>query len=222
MAPVASASKPASLATDSASCPPKLVEVRPTVSRYATIGEAAKKLASSVRDAPIDLKSAVEERDVLFFEVPFGYVHESVTLRSNVAAVIVSQPRVVVIPGLFDVAHGLPGRRCGPVQGSQGVAIALRGGIAHVRVLRAGVGDAPTLPSQPFRGSDEGCASSESYRIEDHFVDLVGGKHLLALRQSFVGPLFGSRAPLPGVPFEAFVVDEGGVEVNACTYGWND
>jgi hypothetical protein len=222
MALIASASKPARSGTDALSCPPKLVEVRPAVSRYATIGEAAQKLASSVRDAPVDLKTAVKERDVSFFEVPFGYVHESVTLRANVAAVIVSRSRVVAIPGLFEVAHGLPGRRCGPVQGSQGVAIAIHGGIAHVRVLRAGVGDAPTLPSQPFSGSDEGCAASESYRIEDHFVDLVVGKHLLALRQSFVGPLYGSRAPLPGLSFEAFVVDEGGVEVNACTYGWND
>jgi len=221
MGPVASASKHARSATDAPSCPSKLVEVRPTVSRYATIGEAAKKLASSVRDAPVDLKTAVKERDVSFFEVPFGYVHESVTLRANVAAVIVSQPRVVAIPGLFEVTHGLPDR-CGAAQGSQGVAIALRGGIAHVRVLRAGVGDAPTLPSQPYSGADEGCATSESFRIEDHFVDLVVGTHLLALRQSFVGPLYGSRAPLPGVSFEAFVVDEGGVAVDACTYGWND
>lgn len=230
VAPTASASASASVAPPPPqvpSCPEKLVEAKPSVVRYASLAEAAKKLKTTLPNHTTDLKAAAKERgDAFFFEVPFGYYHESSTLRSDVAAVMVVAPAVIAMPGLFELAHPMPGP-CGNGHQSEGLGLAVVGGVAHVRVLRAGVNDVPTLPPEKYTGDESGCGTTQTYRIEDHFVDVKSGEHLLALGQSFVGPAYGALHE-PGVPFEVFKVIEASadtsphLEAGECTWFWND
>lgn len=232
VAPVASVSaRPAASALTAASvappppqvpsCPEKLVEAKPSVVRYASLAEAAKKLKTTLPNHTTDLKAAAKERgDAFFFEVPFGYYHESSTLRSDVAAVMVVAPAVIAMPGLFELAHPMPGP-CGNGHQSEGLGLDVVGGVAHVRVLRAGVNDVPTLPPEKYTGGQPNCSNTQTYRIEDHFVDVKSGEHLLALAQSFVGPVYGGVHE-PGVPFDAFKVVDGRLEAGECSWFWND
>lgn len=217
--PVVSASPHPPAAGDAR--PTRLVEVRPPVVAYASLGKAAEALRSPLPDHAVDLLEAAGLHETFFFEIPFGHFHESSTLRSRVAAVFVRGSRVVAMPGLLEVAHPMPSS-CGVGRQGEGIAIALHGRIAHVRVLRAEVADAPTLAAQPYLGKDPHCATLSTFRVEDHFVDVESAEHLLVLGQSFVGPAHGPRAALPGVPFEAFLADDGGVQVGDDRWFWND
>lgn len=218
--PVPSASAPV-VAAPPPTCPSKLFEAKPAVVRYGSMAEAAKKLSSTLANHPTDLKDhAKQYGDTFFFEIPYGYYHESSTLRAFVAAVIVVSPKVIAIPGLFEVAHPMPGP-CGNGRRSEGLDIAVDQGIAHVRVLRDAVNDVPTLPPVKYTSQQPNCDSTLTYRIEDHFVDVKSGEHLLALGQSFVGPVYESGA-VPGVPFDAFKMVDGRLEAGECSWFWND
>lgn len=230
-----------------ASCPARSVEAAPGVHVVRTTA-AAQALLEGVARPPserLDLAALRKEKGPAFFvDVPGPFVHGAHVRHLRLAAVFVDGPRTVVVPRLADATTALPGS-CGAERPTGAVAARVlavkgagkRGGyaIGHLRVLRGGVADVPTLPPPPDPADDEGrrartCRALERFRVEDHFVRLDTGDVVLSVAQAFEAARYGAAFdPLPGTPFDAFAVDApesaddvGGVSAGACRYRFDD
>ena len=194
---------------------------------YRSMDEAAAHMpGSSVDGGPTDrpdFAALVKQHGGAFFvTLRVGNLHESDSTRYEVHAVFVQPKRVTVVSRLLDRIISIPSR-CGNPNQNEPLDIAfVNPHVGHVRVLRSHVDDTPTL-SAVVRNGDS-CRCTETFRVEDHFIDLDSGQHLRTLRQAYQGPCYEPRPESPSLPFAAFTIVDDKLEISntSCGYFWDD
>jgi hypothetical protein len=151
------------------------------------------------------------------------YFHESTSNYSFHDAVFVLKRKVVVVHRLIETVSAIP-PPCG--RELQGEVLAVRvmpapGGrlLGHVRVRRAGVGDEPTVATTLPVGGGE-CDQVATYRVEDHFIDLDRGEHIIAYAQAYRSPIYEKVAVQPAlIPIDKLRITDGGFAIDDARCG---
>jgi len=203
-------------------------EAPPGVLVYRSIAEAAAHLQGTLGEDGSayhpDLAALAKQHGGAFFvTLRLGFLHESDSSREAVYAVFVQPKRVTVVPRLIERIISIPSM-CGNPNQNEPLDIGFTDPhVGHIRVVRSNVDDTPTLPAVASQGSGR-CNCTHTFRVEDHFIDLDSGQHLRTLRQVYRGPCYEPPPASPALPFAAFTVVDGKLEVanTACSYFWDD
>jgi hypothetical protein len=193
----------------------RLNEAPPSVRTFSTMVAARDYvLADFAGGERIDLPSLAKENAGAFGLSVLWRAYAGSTRLHHNYAVFVIDSKVVVVGTLEDTSgvltpacHGEP---------EDAVLEARLGAspryphLGHYRFRRLAPRDRPTLPDVPL---DSACPQqSLQYRIEDHFVDLDGGKEILVIAEVYRGP-FALVTPPSIPPLGAFAFDDLGAVV---------
>jgi hypothetical protein len=193
----------------------RLNEAPPSVRAFSTIAAARDYiLADFAGGEPIDLLSLAKEYAGAFgLSVLWRAYAGSARLHHNYAVFVIGS-KVVVVGTLEDTmgvltppCHGEPEDA---VLEARLITSPRYPHLGHYRFRRLAPRDRPTLPDVPL-----GPACPEQilqYRIEEHFVDLDGGKEILAIAEVYRGP-FALVAPASIPPLGAIAFDDVGAVV---------
>jgi hypothetical protein len=211
----------------------RLNEAPPSVRAFSAIAAARDYvLADFAGGERIDLLSLAKENAGAFGLSVLWRAYAGSTRLHHNYAVFVIDSKVVVVGTLEDTSgvltppcHGEPE---GAVLGARLIASPRYPHLGHYRFRRLAPRDRPTLPDVPLEPT---CPQQVlQYRIEEHFVDLDGGKEILAIAEVYRGP-FATVTPPSIPPLSAIAFDDVGAVVpsqanarcdRTFAWPWND
>ena len=202
-------------------CPVDILHAAPpTVTMYASLAVANRSLRSDTPSPVDDLIAQAKASGPAFGTSFLIKAYAGSTRVSRHHAVFVQGKRVVVLWRLGDVMTSIPRPDCESVAPDDVLGARIVAGppnhphVGHARYRRSQVTTAPTLPDVPAPVSTPSCQRSSTFQIEDHFVDLDSGEHLVTLVQIYRGPMRDEASP--ALAMDRFALTDDGVTVAGC------